>query len=105
LRELGLHGLAPDAFLARSREVVDRQTEGLDIRFFYDRPDVSESPIAYKNADQVRDQIARFGLADVIGVIEPKGSVMAGDYDKPWLASKIAKKTARADREARGRGR
>ena len=88
LREHGLIGLAPEAFIARSRELVDRQTEGLDVRFFYDRPDVSESPIAYKSADQVREQIERFGLADLVGVIEPKGSIMAGDYDKPWTKKK-----------------
>lgn len=84
LREQGIAGLLPEEFLARSREIVRRQTEGLDIRFYYDRPDVSESPVAYKSADQVRSQIERFGLADVIGVIQPKGSIMAGDYDKPW---------------------
>lgn len=88
LRENGLIGLAPEAFLERSRALVDRQTEGLDVRFFYDRPDVSESPMAYKSADQVREQIERFGLADVVGVISPKGSIMAGDYDKPWMKSK-----------------
>ncbi|MGE3914161.1 MAG: RtcB family protein, partial [Hyphomicrobiaceae bacterium] len=84
LREHGLAGLLPEEFLARSRELMDRQTDGLDVRFYYDRPDVSESPIAYKSADQVREQIQRFGLADVIGLIQPKGSIMAGDYDKPW---------------------
>ncbi|MEZ5850644.1 MAG: RtcB family protein [Hyphomicrobiaceae bacterium] len=88
LRELGLTGLVPEELASRARAVVDRQTEGLDVRFFYDRPDVSESPIAYKNAEQVRSQIERFGLADVIGLIEPKGSIMAGDYDRPWMAKK-----------------
>ncbi|MGD9801924.1 MAG: RtcB family protein [Hyphomicrobiaceae bacterium] len=88
LREHGLIGLAPEAFLARSRQLLDRQTGGLDVRFFYDRPDVSESPMAYKSATQVREQIERFGLADIIGVIEPKGSIMAGDYDKPWMKKK-----------------
>ena len=58
------------------------------MRFFYDRPDVSESPIAYKSADQVREQIERFGLADVVALIMPKGSIMAGDYDKPWMRKK-----------------
>ncbi|MBS0243266.1 MAG: RtcB family protein [Proteobacteria bacterium] len=85
LREHGLAGLMPEEFLQRSRALMERQTEGLDVRFFYDRPDVSESPIAYKSANQVREQIERFGLADVIAVIEPKGSIMAGDYDKPWM--------------------
>jgi hypothetical protein len=88
LREHGLIGLAPEAFLERSRALIDRQTEGLDVRFFYDRPDVSESPMAYKSAAQVREQIERFGLADLVGVIEPKGSIMAGDYDKPWMKKK-----------------
>jgi RNA-splicing ligase RtcB len=88
LKELGIHGLPAQEFLARSRVAVDRQTEGLDVRFFYDRPDVSESPVAYKSADQVREQIERFGLADVIGLIMPKGSIMAGDYDRPWQGKK-----------------
>ncbi|MBX9925480.1 MAG: hypothetical protein K2Y05_03910 [Hyphomicrobiaceae bacterium] len=56
----------------------------LDVRFFYDRPDVSESPLAYKSAGQVREQIERFGLADVIATIEPKGCIMADEYDNPW---------------------
>ena len=91
LRELGLLGLPLKEVVALSRRIVDEQTEGLDVRFFYDRPDVSESPMAYKSAVQVREQIERFGLADVIGLIEPKGCVMAGDYDKPWLAKKAAR--------------
>lgn len=88
LKEAGLHGLPAETFLARSRAVVDRQTEGLDVRFFFDRPDVSESPMAYKNAEQVRIQIERFGLADVVATIMPKGCIMAGDYDKPWMTKR-----------------
>ena len=101
LRELGLAGLEREEYLARSREAMQRQTDGLDVRFFYDRPDVSESPVAYKNADQVRAQIERFGLADVVGLIQPKGSLMAGDYDKPWM---IAKEQRRAAKEKEPRG-
>ncbi len=85
LREAGLFGVHGQEFIDRSRAMVDEQTAGLDIRFFYDRPDVSESPIAYKNGPQVQGQIAEFGLADVVGAIRPKGSIMAGDYDKPWM--------------------
>ncbi len=92
LKEQGLYGLSPETFLVESRRSIDRQTQGLDIRFFYDRPDVSESPIAYKSADQVRAQIQTFGLADVIGAIQPKGCIMAGDYDKPWMIAKAAKR-------------
>lgn len=101
LREMGLAGLAAEEFLARSREAVGRQTDGLDVRFFYDRPDVSESPVAYKSADQVRAQIEQFGLADVAGLILPKGSIMAGDYEKPWMKAK-AERAAKAER---GKGR
>jgi RNA-splicing ligase RtcB len=85
LREMGLFGLMGQDFIDRSRAMVDEQTAGLDIRFFYDRPDVSESPIAYKNGPQVQQQIGEFGLADVVGAIRPKGCIMAGDYDKPWM--------------------
>ena len=104
MRELGLAGLTPEALQVRARALVDKQTEGLDVRFFYDRPDVSESPMAYKNADQVRAQIERFGLADVIGLVMPKGSIMAGDYDKPWMVAKAARTSAR-DRDKGGRRR
>jgi tRNA-splicing ligase RtcB (3'-phosphate/5'-hydroxy nucleic acid ligase) len=96
LREQGLIGLEPEPFLAQSRVALDRQTEGLDVRFYYDRPDVSESPIAYKSADQVRAQIELFGLADVVGLIEPKGCIMAGDYDKPWQIKRTAKVSRKA---------
>jgi tRNA-splicing ligase RtcB (3'-phosphate/5'-hydroxy nucleic acid ligase) len=91
LREQGLYGLPADEFLQASRAALDRQTAGLDVRFFYDRPDVSESPIAYKSAPQVREQIEKFGLADVVGLIQPKGCIMAGDYDKPWELKRRAK--------------
>jgi tRNA-splicing ligase RtcB (3'-phosphate/5'-hydroxy nucleic acid ligase) len=89
LREVGIHGLTGRDLIDQSRALVERQTEGLDVRFFYDRPDVSESPMAYKSADQVRAQIERFGLADVAGLIMPKGSIMAGDYDKPWMKKRV----------------
>ena len=95
LKEQGIHGLPPEQFIVESRKVVDRQTAGLDVRFFYDRPDVSESPLAYKNAAQVRAQIEHFGLADVIATIEPRGCIMAGDYDKPWMVKKAAPKSGR----------
>ena len=96
LKQLELYGLPLDDMLGRARRIVDEQTDGLDIRFFYDRPDVSESPLAYKPAAQVREQIERFGLADVAAVIEPKGCVMAGDYEKPWLAKKAQKRASKA---------
>lgn len=97
LRRLGLHGLMPEAYLARSRELLAGQTAGLDVRFFFDRPDVSETPVAYKSAAAVREQIDRFGLAEVVAEIAPLGCLMAGDYDKPWLVRKAKARDDQAD--------
>ena len=69
------------------------------MRFFFDRPDVSETPVAYKSAATVRSQIARFELADIAAEITPLGCIMAGDYDKPWLIAKDAKRAAAAAAE------
>jgi RNA-splicing ligase RtcB len=63
-----------------SREYeIARATAGLDVRWYCGRPDLSETPVAYKDAAQVREQIQRFGLAEVIGEIQPLGCIMAGD--------------------------
>lgn len=65
--------------------VVDQNTKGLDIRWFAGKPDLSESPIAYKSATQVSEQIRQFGLADIVAEIQPLGCIMAGDAGpRPW---------------------
>lgn len=53
----------------------------LDARWFSGTPDVSEMPGGYKSAAQVRSQIARFGLADVVDQVLPYGCIMAGEID------------------------
>jgi len=63
---------------------IQRSTRGIDVRWFCGKPDLSETPVAYKNAAQVREQIATFGLANVIGEIRPLGCIMAGDSGKSW---------------------
>ena len=50
--------------------------------------DLIESPIAYKNAEDVKRQIGEFGLAEVIAEIRPLGCIMAGHIAKPWLSRK-----------------
>src|SRR5690606_28865742 len=50
----------------RVQEVLARETRGLDIRWFSGTPDLSESPIGYKDAAKVKAQIAQFGLAEVV---------------------------------------
>ncbi len=65
--------------------VIAKATEGLDIRWFYGKADLTESPVGYKSAAQVREQIEYFGLADIIAQIEPLGCIMAGDSGpRPW---------------------
>lgn len=63
-------------------QVLERSTAGIDARWFLGKPDLSESPIGYKPAAQVRAQIERFQLADIVAEIEPLGSVMAGNAPK-----------------------
>jgi RNA-splicing ligase RtcB len=83
------------AFLRRNaalteRELVARETRGIDARFFCGIPDLSELPGAYKSAATVRRQIAEYGLAEIVTTIEPVGCIMAGDWqrDAPWRKGK-----------------
>ena len=56
----------------------------------FGNPDHSVLPGAYKNAASVRAQIEKYGLATISDVIEPYGSIMAGDWeqDAPWRKKK-----------------
>lgn len=68
------------------QQMMAEQTAGLDVRFFSGIPDVSELPMAYKNAASVRRQIDEYGLAEVVDEIRPIGCIMAGDWqaNAPW---------------------
>jgi tRNA-splicing ligase RtcB len=67
------------------RRLVAEQTPGLEIRWWHGKPDLSETPLAYKPAAQVKAQIQQFGLADLIAEIQPLGCLMAGDGGpRPW---------------------
>ncbi|HWB03719.1 MAG TPA: RtcB family protein [Verrucomicrobiales bacterium] len=69
----------------RIADTIRSVTTGLDIRWFYGKPDLSESPLGYKSAAQVKAQIQHFGLADVVAEIQPLGCIMAGDAGpRPW---------------------
>ena len=60
------------------------ETKGLDIRFYSGETDISELPSAYKNAQNVKNQIKEFGLGEIVDEILPYGCIMAGNfnYDK-----------------------
>ena len=69
----------------RIAKAINDATKGLDIRWYYGKGDLTESPIGYKSADQVRGQIEQFGLADIAAEVTPLGCLMAGDSGpKPW---------------------
>jgi tRNA-splicing ligase RtcB len=66
------------------------ETQGIDARFFFNEIDISELPSAYKNAAEVKRQIAEFGLARTVDEIRPYGCIMAGDWEvnAPWRVKK-----------------
>lgn len=67
-------------------ELAALQAKGLDIRSFCGKPDYSELPSAYKNAEAVKAQIEKYDLAEIVDEVVPFGSIMAGDWqqDAPW---------------------
>ncbi|GAA5480998.1 RtcB family protein [Haloferula sargassicola] len=69
---------------ASRRHAIERGTDGLDVRWFCGEPDLSELPVAYKNAAAVKAQIHEFGLAEIVAEIRPLGCIMAGDAGQPW---------------------
>lgn len=73
----------------KMEHALAESTQGVEVRWFYGKADLSESPIGYKPASQIKAQIEKFGLADVIAEIEPLGSIMAGDSGPPpWVRRK-----------------
>lgn len=87
-------------------DLFAEETHGIDARFYFNQIDISELPSAYKDAEDVKQQIADFNLAATIDEIQPYGCIMAGDWeqDAPWRKKKLAKEAARlaADSQADG---
>jgi len=80
---------------ARVQQALAKSTAGLDIRWYNGTADLSESPLAYKDATKVKAQIARFGLAQVVGEIQPLGCIMAGNSpEPPWARARREKRAA-----------
>ena len=85
------------------QEIFKKETEGLDVRFFSGNVDISELPSAYKNAQNVQDQMKEFGLGEVVDEILPYGCIMAGDWNKnaPWKV-KLRQKKQERNKEQKG---
>lgn len=71
-------------------EVFERETSGLDARFFMGITDTTELPSAYKDAGAVRAQIGEYALAEIVDEVIPYGCIMAGDWEQeaPWRKRK-----------------
>jgi tRNA-splicing ligase RtcB len=69
-------------------EVFYEETKGLDIRFHSNKIDISELPSAYKNAENVKNQIIKFDLGEVVDEILPYGCIMAGHQEEFWRKKK-----------------
>lgn len=78
----------------RVKQVLRETTAGLDIRWYNGAPDLSESPLGYKDASKVKAQIEQFKLATVVGEIQPLGCIMAGEAPEPPWAKKRREKRA-----------
>ncbi|WP_428645057.1 RtcB family protein [Roseibium sp.] len=79
--------------VAKSPEQMLREeTEGLDIRFFEQKIDISELPSGYKKADAVVAQIEKYGLAEIEDYIDPYGCIMAGEMEPFWKKNKQARR-------------
>ena len=63
-------------------QIFKDETEGLDVRFYTGKIDISELPSAYKNAESVQNQIEKFGLGEIVDRILPYGCIMAGKQEK-----------------------
>ena len=85
--------------LATRRNVLAHHTQGIDVRWYCGQPDLSESPVGYKNAEQVREQIKHFGLAEVVAEIRPLGCIMAGSSGRSWKEMKDEQLTPKQKRQ------
>lgn len=60
------------------RHLIEHHTRDIDVRWFNGKPDLSETPVAYKDPEEIRRQIDKFNLATIVAEIKPLGCVMAG---------------------------
>jgi RNA-splicing ligase RtcB len=70
--------LSRTKFIKKELDLED-EIKGLDIRFYFDNPDLSEYPSAYKNADWLKEQIVKYNLCNIEDEIIPYGCIMAGN--------------------------
>lgn len=62
--------------------LIGDQCEGIDVRFYSGVADVSELPNAYKDPKTIIRLLLHHKIADVVDMIKPFGSIMAGVFKK-----------------------
>jgi len=78
-----------------AKQMIADVTAKHDVRAFSGKHDISEFPAAYKNADQIIEQIKKYDLVNVTDKIQPIGCIMAGHDGTDYRAIKRAKKEKR----------
>lgn len=78
-----------------AKQMIADITSKYDVRAFSGKHDISEFPEAYKNADQIIEQINKYGLTKIIDKVNPIGCIMAGHDGLDYRAIKKAKKERR----------
>ncbi|MGJ8655727.1 MAG: RtcB family protein [Akkermansiaceae bacterium] len=80
---------------------IENGTQGIQVRWYQGRPDVTETPIGYKPAATVREQIKQYKLANIIAEITPLASIMSGrpeTYEKPLTPKQLRQMQHRKER-------
>lgn len=76
---------------ARVEASIKTQTQGILVKWASGKADISESPLGYKNAAKIREEIESFNLAKVVGGISPKACIMAGEIEQLWRKKRRCK--------------
>lgn len=74
------------------QHILKVETEGIDARFWNGVADLSELPSAYKNAEQIEEEIRAHKLVKIASRVVPHGCIMAGNGTNDWKKFKADKK-------------
>jgi tRNA-splicing ligase RtcB len=75
---------------------VTEQAPGIEIVWASGLADISETPVGYKSASKVKEEIESHGLARIIAEISPRGCMMAGDFGETWKSRSRSKDIAKS---------
>ncbi|SHJ40437.1 RNA-splicing ligase RtcB, repairs tRNA damage [Rubritalea squalenifaciens DSM 18772] len=85
----------------RMKADIASATHSIDARWYLGLPDITETPLAYKDPAQIKAMMSKYGLANVIAEITPLGSIMAGrspKFEKELTPKQLRQMQHRADR-------